>query len=613
MPYDIHATGRHREYAFSEFPQDGDSWFVRWLGPLSKSATRSGTPMIQVYLERLRLKPEHVSDVARVRDYLRERREPDSEDRWVAKISAAVFPALRIGGVFHRGRPIGSLKFPTENFEFDDRINAPRIMVAGDEFWPIPPWWGREYRYRLINRSEYWVPEPASNCVVLTMGDQGHRIDLVIPCTEVFRSLYARESKVIREMLAAPWRDAVEKIVNTRLTGPIDESTWHVVLRRGMSERFPEYAANLALNPDAVRAANEIHGSIPMGATAWHLKAPLPFVMERFRLKAKTLLLRREEGFTKLLCTEILGCSYPLQGINIRYVREDDPGQGDEKTKSRGRPPYAGASAGIVDEEEPITNTSDEDPSADSLSLYHDAEGSGWLDEVPKTKCEKAESKVYQRPCEDADGPRLDRTSAGEASWGRSSSAPGQFRSDPEYSKRLGKRFEDLLALMKRLLRDGKIEGYQVVGPSGSDFKNATYQDGIALWKLPNRLFNQFRKRTYRPWAVVPGPPPRSRALIVIEIQLGTEKLVWFDLEPKSRGHCALLLRVGTKPQELTRIIHYIRSLSVRTLGRWYEDKASKKVVVPGALKAVRWQHCHTEDGLNKVAAFNALSKLLES
>ncbi|MEX2498323.1 MAG: hypothetical protein WD397_05555 [Wenzhouxiangellaceae bacterium] len=569
--------------------------------------------MIQVYLERLRMSPEHVSDHVRVRDYLKESQQPEPEECRVVKISAAAIPALRIGGVFNKGRPIGSLKFPATTIEFDRSVDSSRIMTVGDEFEPSPPWWRDGLPYRLINRGEFRVPDLGSNCLILTQNVEGRRIDVVIPCTEVFRSLYARESKVIREMLAAPWRDAVEKIVNSQLTGPVDRSTWQVVLRRGMSERFPEYVANLVLNPDGSRAANHIHGVIPMGARSWHLRAPLPFEMKKFRLQGRMLVLREEDNFTKLLCTEIMGCSYPLRGIDIRYVLENDARQGDDKIKAGGSPPFGKVYAGIVEEDEPISNTSEEDPSAESLSLYHDAEGSGWLDDVRKNKCKKAVSKVYQRPHKDDEGPRLNRTSAGEASWGRSSSAPGQFKSDPEYSKRLVERFEHLLAMMQQLLRDGKIEGYQTIGPSESDSKYAAYQDFIPLWKLPNYLYNdELDKLTYRPWAVVPKPSPRSRTLIVVEIHWERENLLWFDLEPKSRGHCALLLRVGTEPPGLNRIIHYVRSLSVRTLGRWYEDKQSKEVVVPGALKAVRWQHCHTQDGLNGLAAINALQKLFK-
>ena len=624
MPRNSQSKNRERDYAFSEFPQDESSWYVRWLGPLFKSGTRSTTPMIQVYLERLQLKPEQVRDRKLVHSHLSNPHQPDPGDCRVAKVSAATLPALWIGRVFHKGRPIGSMKLATGTFELDDRVNESRMVTVADEGMPTPSWWDDTLNYRVINRSEYRVPELQTNCLVLTQSVNKRRIDVVIPCTEVFRCLYARESKIIREMLAAPWQDALERIVDTKRTGRIDESTWQVVLRKGMSEKFPEYAANLILNPDGMRAANHIHGAIPMDAKTWHLAAPLPFVMKRFRLRGRVLVLRREKSFTKFLCTEILGCSYPLQGINIRYILEADARQGDKKTKAAGKPPYSKVYADILDEEEPIPNTSEEDPSAESLSLYHDAEGSGWLDAVQKYKSDKAVSKVYQRPRDDADGPRRDRTSAGEAFSGRSSSAPGQFTSAPEYTKKLADRFKDVLAMMERLREQGKIKSWWLIKPS--EQKYAAYQDAVAVWKLSSMHFNhQFGENTYRPWAVIKGPPTRARTLIVIEIRLKKARLIWFDLEPKpiesrdhrapkeSRGHRALVLRVDAGQDDIERIIHYVRSLSVRTLGRWYLDDESKNVVVPGALKIVRWKHRHAQKRLNEVSALNALLKLAES
>lgn len=610
MSQDNKSAKREKAFSFLDFPQDDHIWYVRWLGAIFKSATRSTTPMVQVHIERLGIAPDLATNLKEVRDFLQRREQPQQQHMRAVKASAAALPALHIGGLFLNGTPIGSLRLPTKTIWFNLQADKPRIMKAGDLHQPLPEGWGANYSHRLINLGEFQLPALDSNCILLSRQVKGRQIEVVIPCTEVFRSLYARESKIAREMLASSWRDAANRIVNLALTRPVEDDVLQVVLRRGMSERFPEYVANLVLTSVGWQAANNVHGSIPLGATSWYLKAPLPFDMESFRLKGRMLLLREDKNSVKFLCTEILGTSYPLVDKSILFIRENDGGKGKKRAKARNIRPYRKRYSEILEEDEPIPSTSVEDPTAGSQSVFHNAEGSGWLDPVEKRKLEKTESLEHDYNRDEDEHHRLRQTSAGTPSWRRSSSAPGQFRSQAEYSEKLARRFKEVLELVKVLNKLKQIDSWQLIAPSSKQV--AAYQDGIALWKLPNRIPNVKGNTTYRPWAVMDELTPRARTMLVLEIRAKGRRLLWFDIEPKGTGNRALILRLVDGQTNIEKIVNHVRTIGVASRGLWHLCTSESGVSVPGADKEVRWRHCHSGKRLNRGSALQSLLELLK-
>lgn len=615
---DRHAREPRVKYgAIKEFPRDGQFWWIRWVDGYRSPHTASSQRTVCVHLQRLN-------------NALRETLHPDgalsvlkapvdaNTSKWVAKVTVGVIPELTIGGIYRDGVRVGTLGNHHAPFQFDLAAHPPEMVRVGDQGPEPPDWWDRStYQYRTINRSEFHVPTLQSWCVLLR--DPGRQLILLIPCQEIFRYFYAKESILARALLTGPWATTMDRVINTEHTLVRPDGSWQIVVRPGMRNDSIMHAANLTLTPEGVRAAKGIYSSLMSGGSPWHMRAEIPHPLGLFRIRAKHLMLLDDEH-RKLLCTEITYAEWP-HTAPIHHCRDNDPRKGENQTDTDEPPPYTGPYMDVSGMDSwHVGNTSSEDPSARGLVVTHPSPGTGWGNAPELIPIPKKESRRYKRRIPESGGETFGQTSTGEPFHGVSTSAPGTFVQGAGSQEHIVNRFEKVFSLLDRLQAEGVLQEWRALPPERTP---GFILQGKEVWPVPTSAEDKKGTKRKRPWAIADKETGRPRGVLVLELVLPSGlRLYWFEVEPKilaestdepqevrCRGFRSLILRSTVTDENLAEIIRAVLGICLQYRGVWPDPDELRRLT--GAEAATTWVHHHKQGELSVASAAERIKELM--
>lgn len=592
-----------------EFPQDDGDWWIRWVDGYHDTHPAAPRPKVGVHLERLDAALHNVvrKDADDAALAMRNDEVP-AADRTMKRVSVGNIADLVIGSIYHNGSRAGMMGLDQANFEFDLLQSPPRLVRFYDTWLEPPWWWNPQYTHRLVNRKEYRIPRKESWGVMLTTPDDS--TVLLIPCHEVFRYFYAKQSKLARALLSGPWEITRNQIVNPKRTFMREDGDWQVVLRNGMKEESVYHAANLTLHREGIIAAKRIYSAMMEDGSPWHVRAEIPFAPRRLRLRCRILPLR-DYGYKRLLCTQILSARWPHTNA-IHFIRENDATAGEREYETDGPLPFGGHDVELSGpDEDHAENSSLEDPTFRGPVITHPAPGSDWVGLPPTRKMTKAESFRYKRPNRDPDQEPADSTSAGDPYHGNSNATVGSFDAIGDPNEHLVERFAKVLELFERLKCCEFLQDWQTMPPP-EDFRRR-YLQGVPVWPLPRSVRNEKGVKRKRPWAIVNKSTNRTRCVLISRLTLiGGSHIYWLDVEPsipedsdasdqesrshaRARGFRSLILSAGQNPGEMEPILKAALALCVRCRGIWPDRREIIRFTGAGAANC--WIHHHLRTG----------------
>ena len=611
-----------RRAVIREFPQDDGDWWIRWVDGYHETHPAVPRLKVGVHLERLDAALQNVVRKGTDDAALAMRNdEVPVANRAMKRVSIGNIADLVIGSIYRNGNRVGMMGLDHADFEFDLLRAPPRLVQFYDTCIEPPEWWDPKYTLRVVNRKEYRIPRKESWGVMLTTPDDSTVV--LIPCHEVFRYFYAKQSKLARALLSGPWEITRDQIVNPERTFMREDGDWQVVLRNGMKEESVYHAANLTLHPEGVLAAKRLYSAMMLDGSPWHIRAEIPFAPHRLRIRCRILPLR-DYGYKRLLCTQILSARWPHTNP-IHFIRENDPAAGEREHETDAPIPFGQDMAFSGTDEDYAENSSQEDPTLRGPVITHPAPASGWDGLPPTQKMTKAESFRYRRPNKDPDQEPAGSTSAGDPYHGNSNATVGSFDAIADPNEHLVERFAKVLKLFERLKCCEFLQDWQALPPPEGFRRH--YLQGVAVWPLPRFLRNEKGITRRRPWTIVNKSTNRTRCVLISRLTLtGGSQIYWLDVEPsipedndagdqESRGHRrargfrSLLLLPGNNPSGIEWTLKAALALCVRCNAIWPDPREISQFT--GASSATCWKHHHLKTGeLSINSACKAIDEL---
>lgn len=602
-----------------EFPQDQSCWWIRWVDGYQHAPLGTLQPMVRVHLERLS-GPLHNALSVSAGTAVMQASEAAQSDSFTTPVFVGNTPELAIGSVYHQGVRAGEIGGRKRWLSFDLSEAQPRIVPVDEAPSQPPAWWKQKYAYRWVNRSEYRIPERGSYGLLLE--NPTYPLRLLIPCQEIFRFFYARESKLARALLSGPWASTMEQVVNTERTLVRPDGVWQVVLRNGMHNASVMHAGNLTLHTEGFSAAKAIFSSISQQHKGfWHMQATIPFAPHRLRLQVRFLDLPYA-GQRTALCTRILAANWPHPNP-IHYIRENDPSGGKKQIETTEVPPFTGPKSEFSSLDDwHATNASSEDPSSRGPVVTHPISETGWRAKPQLVEMTKAESKRYRRRPPEVDSEALSTTSTRQAHYGASEAAPGSFVQSDSPSEHLSSRFAKAIELFKTLKGRGDLLTWRAHLPAGASDRYV--MEGVPVCPLPPKALNERGAETFRPWTIVDKSIGRPRCVLIVKFIFGSGgHAFWLEVEPSlparadecedkspTKGFRSLILRPAREIQTSDSMLWRALYLCVQHRAIWPEDK--RIISATRAASATTWVHHHLSDEeLNPDSATRKIDSIL--
>ncbi len=289
-------------------PTDGRLWWLRWFDHPRWHRTTS-TPHIELALSLL---PETATpnDLPRLDGSLAAR----STRQVLARVHTGPIPAMAIGMLFLGGLPIRLLETEARAFRFVRAECSVRVVPLRHRVDPASsngsstdeedrPDFPLSRNAYTLARFDGW------HCIHLRSITGEHQ-ELVLPCCEAFRILYAPQRPIALALTNGPWEETFRMVVDDapdRPTKALPDGSWHVSLAGGVTKEHAAVLANLVLDRAGRRAADQVWAAIqspsllinreavsgrrPPWVQPGRLRAPIPFdwdilkvAIEGFRL-----------------------------------------------------------------------------------------------------------------------------------------------------------------------------------------------------------------------------------------------------------------------------------------------------------------------------------------
>lgn len=626
--------------AFDGFPDDGGMWWLRWVDYGAATGT-SRSSLLHLLFSRL---PDGtVAAALPVLDAdLAVRPSPSCR----SEAHVGWLPVLRIGLVVLAGRVVGTLGAEVRHFRFDARFheervelllhatpntvafrrNSRRVMPRDDTSFEHGD------RPGLLHPTDYPLPGVRDGRL-LSFGPRSRPASpppLVLPCAEVVRVAYTPHAALARAVIDHSWRRRRCQVLDMDRTGPLEDgSGWQVVPRARLREEHILVAANLALNPVALRRANLVHGELH-AAPAGVLIASLPFEWQVLDIQAACVRLRSNTQGDQWFGYAIEGLSWPppphgpprkivwVSGGGPRPGRDQQPGgerPSPRRAGSKRRPRPGGR----------VVQDSDPKP-AKPLDVV--AGGIAWLDAPVVSKAEQLCGIVRggdQEPNRQLLGRAVGQIAAAEP--GRRSGGP--VPADPQAVRPAGDaaallpspRFQEVLAMLGSIVAPGMLEANEVLASDGTD---RARRGDIAAWAFPPVLV--VRKGPDDPgrsWYIrdfaregTPSGPDKQvlHAAMVCRLVIGGEVAHWIEIEPRSHGHDRRqsLIFAATDAMPIAAVIRRLLVVAAERAGVWPALAEMKRLVAAGGRSGIeasaRWRHVRIKPGRNVPARVGPLS-----
>lgn len=574
-----------------EFPKDGHLWWIRWVDHYQIPHKGTATASVEVLLEPLPVSLGQLRDIE-LRPLFKE---PDNSKQKTIRVFSGYVPRLVIGTVFQDGVEVGTIPLTSEHFDIQDF----KILVMGvkDEIQSKPDWW--TYPYRVINRGDYQLQGfPNSNAVVVSSSSEV----LVIPCHEIFRTMYAPHSAIARALTSGPWEQTASELLDPEETGVRQDGVWQISLRREIKNHFAKILTNLWLSETGKAAANSVYTTALGSKGPSNIAVPFPFILSKLKLKVRGIWL--DGSPAKFLALQITGMEWP-NNKEIAFERKNSADKGLIQTQTDAPKPYSSSGAKpIADEEGIIDANSVEDPSATSEATEFYAPSVEWTNEPDLIKVQKMESFKYADGLTCNNEESMQGVSPGEEWYGESNSGSASYsaeRRDPS------KRFTEVAHMLDKLCSLNAIKSWSVV-PHPKPFLSV---GSLSVWHFPKTIFGINKTVGF---SYIDRTTYRRRGALVCEIQIYNQSVYWLEIEVGANGGGFRSLIFSAPNDVRNDVIFRLIRMAAHCRGIWPD--IDELILDTGTVWAEPWQHsyigrtAYSDGRLNELRAFQAIARV---
>lgn len=625
--------------AFDGFPDDGGLWWLRWTDYGAATGT-SRSSFLHLLFSRL---PDGTSaDALPVLGAdLAARPSPSCR----SEAHVGWLPVLKIGLVVLDGMVVGELGAEVRHFRFEAQFHEERVELLLHAT-PSTVAFRRNSRRRvprddtsfehgdrpgLLHPDDYPLPGVRDGRL-LSLGPKGRPASpppLVLPCAEVVRVAYTPHAALARAVIDHPWSRRMSQVLDMKHTGPLsDGSGWQVAPLAPLRREHIAVAANLALNPVALRRANLVSGELH-AAPAGVLIASLPFEWQVLDIQVACVRLRSNAQGDQWFGYAIEWLRWPpppqgppqkidwAPGGTPRPKRNRQPGGERPSTLRVGARRRPGPGGRVVQDDDPR-------PAA-PLDVV--AGGAGWLDSPDVSKVEEPGGIVRSG---EREGPRrllgraVGRLAAAEP--GRRPGGPAP--ADPQAVRPAGDgaaslpspRFQEVFEMLGSLVAAGMLEANEVLPADGAELER---RGDVAAWAFPPiPVARKGSDDSERSWYIrdfvrvgSPNGPDKDvrRAAMVCRLTVGGEVVYWIETEPRTHGHDRRqsLIFAVTGAMPIAAVVRRLLAVAAERAGVWPTAAEVKRLVAAGGQSGVEacagWRHVRLKPGRNVPARLGPL------
>ncbi|QID19370.1 hypothetical protein G3580_18165 [Nitrogeniibacter mangrovi] len=558
-----------------EFPKDGRLWWITWVDGYSVPHGGTATPSVEVELTRLEA---NLEDLFRLdsRRTVKVELGATPPEHLIVRVLSGYVPRLVLGMVFKDGVEVGSL--PMEEFEFSTAYGEVDLRQIRERMEDPPRWWNSAHTYKVMNPTSYRLERrfDQSRAVIITDGSG----IAVVPCHEIFRSMYATHTDIALALTSGPWRDTMDFVVSSQRTGVRTDGLWQVCLRRRIADLHAPLLANLVLGEDGRKAANGIYASLLASRNgAGSIAARIPFDTSEVRLKVKGVLLH--DNPVKLLVFQVSEIDW-VGPCDIVVMRDNDASKGKSLTETDRQKPYSSRDRHVAERlDGTMAAASNEDPSAHAAVTNISVPLPVWRIPPQLKKEEKEESFLYASGRPGGDDELLEQLSAGNEWYGESRSG----RVDYSFRRRdHTTRFTEIAQMLDRLATAGRIDRWEVVQEESERF----FFGSLPVWPFPTRINGSKLGLRY---SYIEKATRQVRTALVCRVAIGGRIVYWMEIEieRRSNGKPSWVFALGEYPESST--IRSVLQLAAKTGGSWPSEDMLIQTV--GVTAAEPWKHTH--------------------
>lgn len=549
-----------------EFPKDGRLWWVRWVDRYYVVQGGTATPSVEVVLSPLNVALDELRRID-LKAVLAE-----TEALRPIRLFTGYIPRLALGTVFQDGVEVASL--PLQSMSLDARDVQIATHGIMDELRTKPSWW--KFPYRVINRRDYSVEGYLKSQAVVVTTD---RVVAVLPCHEVFRTMYAPCSDIALALTSGPWAMTKSRVVEPSETGARSDGRWQVTLRKRIRNEFAKVLANLCVSEVGLACANGVYTALVSGDGPGYMRAPLPFETPRLRLEARGVWLDGEPR--KFLALQIVSMTWPVD-TEIVYSRQNSGDKGLIRTPIDRPTPYSTKGATPTEDVDGFLDAnSHEDPSATSAVTDFSVPSIRWQNPPRLEKEEKLESFIYLGGYTDRDEETLAGVSPGSEWHGDTDSGSANYsqdRRDPN------QRFAEVVEMLDRLQVAGEIEQWKVIPHP----RPKLVVGGLPAWHFPTKVPGANKTPGF---CYLNREDKRLRGALVCEIHYRGSTVYWLEIEVGQHGGGFKSFVFGISSHEPYETIQ--RALEIAALGRGVWPSLDEMMMTAGVIWAEFWIHSY--------------------
>jgi hypothetical protein len=595
------------------FPMDGRLWWLRWF---DHPHWDGGTSTYHVELA-LSLLPEPTAlDALPMLDAALA---ASRTEQLFARVQAGQIPALAIGMVFLDGVAKGWLPAEPKSFRFVREDCSVQVVELRHRVGSLPlvPDHGRRTG-TLLGKDDYALDGfDDCHCVRITSAD-GDPPELVLPCCEAFRILYAPHRAIALALTNGPWTETRNQVLHDtdeKPTRVYPDGSWHVSLAGGVTAEHAAVLGNLVLGKVGRMAANNVWAAItkpssfvlrevaagrrPRLAVPGRLRAPIPFDWDVLEISVEGLRFRAAAAWIGL---RIVSFTWPPPPAgpptSFTWLPSKDDAPGKVRKKIDKPPPFSGTEEVTGGGgKEPIDT--DNDPSKGSEAVWVKAPGARQDNAPDLVRGGKETSYVYEGERRKRRRREVGSISTGNAVPGPTGAAIGQAAANNR--KPGSTRFAEVLAMFGRLAADARIEGHRTLDPAPQEME---HRGAVAAWRFPAPPRVGGRRSS---WFKIDATTVRSA--LVCRLVIDGREAYWLEIElrPDESGYRSLAFTA--RREGIGETITALLGIAVARLGRWPEPPVL--VGRAGLEAAVAWTHSQVGGSLNEGRALEAIRRSL--
>lgn len=597
---------------------DGRLWWLRWFDYLTWDRTTS-TASVTVALSLL---PE--TTCVEALPLLDSDTAATATQQFNCDVHTGLIPALVIGTVYRNGSYVGLLPSMTRTFKFERTRCVVEFLAMHKPRSSAPLFrWEANQSAFAIGQDAYALRGYDDSICLRIRPSHGSGEQLVLPCPEIFRTLFAPHRAIALALTNGPWEHTQNQVLHMRRENPEDEPTriredgsWHVALRGGVGPAFAVTLGNLVLNPTGKRAANLVWASVierpqslqkvasddgrPRLLPVGRLRAQIPFDWDVLDIEVR--------GFQQIsepetwIGLQIISVTWPSPPTgppsDVWWTPWMDTTQGEirtpvDKPARSGGVREAGSEEGYV--------TKDVDPSVGSQAVPVEAPGLLWKNSPRLHRKRKRESHIYLGRARGRSTQETSAVSTGNAVPGPTGAGTAQTKAKPRQAG--SNRFTEVLKMFNSLQTNGYIDSYGRIPPGPQE---AEHRGDVAAWRFPHPKPNGHRPSL---WCLVDQGMDVTRAAMVCVVRHEGAVLYWIEIELRKQeaGYRSLLFTVDEG--NLDQVVLKLLEIAVRKKGIWPDTDVL--VAEAAVSNAIGWTHSQTDGALNGDRALVAIGAVL--